>query len=191
VSPALSLGAVALALGGVGLLHRAWRDGSGAAQVGLGWLLLIGAVPAWRLGGPSWDMAVALATMAPMLLAAVFLAPQVRHAMRRASAKRRKPKRARSASASDDKRAESTPVWRSLVRGFLVGPMAGAAALGAAAAVALHAPVAQADQYVAALFVLPIVWAAGAIWSTTDGRLARVGAALGAIAVAGFAAAIA
>lgn len=184
--------AVALVLAGVGLLHRAWRDRGGAARVGLGWLLLIGSVSVWRLGGPGWDKAIALATLAPMLVGAVFLAPQVRHAVGQASAKRHKPKRARSASASGQEPAPSpTPVWRSLVRGFLVGPVAGAAALGAAAAVALHAPGAEADRYVAALFVLPVLWAAAATWATTDGRLVRVSAALGVIAVVAFAAAIA
>jgi hypothetical protein len=58
-----------------------------------------------------------------------------------------------------------------------------AAALALAALIALRTPWLEADRLVAAGFLLPIVWAAGAIWATMDSKLTRVAVALSLTAI--------
>jgi hypothetical protein len=172
--------AVAAAALGVGLLRLAWSRRSGARLGAAGWLALAAGAPAWRASGADWDKAVAFAALAPSLvaLAVVALGAELKRPHRR------KPPRT-------VQRAAPPPAPGSrriaLARLALAGPAAGAAALAAAALVALRAPWSEADRLVAAGFLLPIGWAAGCVWATTDARLARVAAGLAAVAAGGLA----
>jgi hypothetical protein len=76
-----------------------------------------------------------------------------------------------------DPKTDGSP-GRGVARILLAGPVALAAALGLTGLVALRAPSLEADRLVAAGLVLPIAWAAGAIWATMDRRLMRVAVGL-------------
>jgi hypothetical protein len=81
---------------------------------------------------------------------------------------------------------ESAPpasLARGAARALLAGPLALVAALGLTALIALRTPWLEADRLVAAGFLLPIAWAAGAIWATMDGKLVRVAVALSLTAI--------
>ena len=82
--------------------------------------------------------------------------------------------------------AESAPpasLARGAARVLLAGPLALVAALGLTALIALRTPWLEADRLVTAGFLLPIAWAAGAIWATMDGKLVRVAVALSLTAI--------
>jgi hypothetical protein len=174
------MAALAAAALGVSLLRRAWSRRGGPWPTAAGWLALAAGAFAWRAAGSAWDKAAAFAAMTASLiaLAAVALGAELK------GARPRKPPRI-------TLRAEPAPVassrWTTLARVALAGPAACAAALAVAALVALRAPCDAADRLVAAGFLLPIGWAAGCVWATTDARHARVAAGLAAVAVAGFA----
>jgi hypothetical protein len=167
---------LAAAGAGVGLLRRAWRRPSPGWWTLAGWALLIAATPAWALGA-GWDKAIALALLVPSLAGFAFVCANLE--MRRKRARRL----ARAATALPDTSGEGA--WRAWARAACGGPLSGAAAVLIAAAWALKGLGSQADRAAEALVLAPVIWAAGLTWSTTDGRLARVGMGLGASALAG------
>ena len=79
--------------------------------------------------------------------------------------------------------ASLTPLARGTARALLAGPLALASALALASFIALRTPWLEADRLVAAGFLLPIAWAAGAIWATMDSKLIRVAVALSLTAI--------
>lgn len=164
--------AILCAVGGVTLLHRAWKRRGGAPLVLRGaFLILLGVAP-WRASGVAWDMAIALTLLTVTLVALCGVALEGDF----------KPGRARTRATRDIQPAElpsaSGPLWRGLARTLLAGPLAGAAALALATAVALRMPWPLADRVVAAGFILPMAWAIGGVWATSDARLVRVGVIL-------------
>lgn len=175
--PALGLGA-ACAIVGVGLLRTAWLRRGGGGRIAAGWALLSCGAIGWRWSGAGWDKAVALAALAPMLAAFALLAWTADVA-----ARPRKPKPVKAA-CDPEPPIRAGPLWQGVARTLLAGPVAGAAAVSLAAAVALRAPWAEADRLTAAIFIAPIAWAAAGVWATTDARLLRVGLAFGAVAAA-------
>ena len=178
-----TLGPVTLAVvcggGGVLLLYAAWRRRAGRWRVGAGWLCLVADAPGWRLAGMAWDMAVAAAVLTASLAALALLA-------RRAEFGPAPTKAGKARAGPTEPPPAPGPHWRGVARALLVGPIAAAAALGLATALALHGPFGEADRLVAAGFLFPLAWAAAAVWATTDGRLLRVGAGLAAVATVAF-----
>jgi hypothetical protein len=126
------------------------------------------------------DVAFALALLVPSLAAYALLA---------AGAKLRRAKAARPPRGEVELEAAPSAPWRALLRTLYAGPLAAAAAFSCGAAVALRAPWPEADRLVAGALLTPVLWAAGMIWATTDGRLARIGWGLAAVALASLAAA--
>lgn len=178
-----AIAAVAAAVLGLGLLRAAWTRRGGALRTTAGWLLLAAAAVSWRATGPAWDKAIALAALTPSLVALTTLALGAEVAGARA---RKAPR---------NETVVELPVgvparWTNFVRFLLAGPLAGAAALGVATLVALRAPWVDADRLVAAGFLLPLGWAAGCIWATTDTRPLRVAAGLAATTALAFAGAM-
>lgn len=171
---------LAAALGGVLALKRGWRRRPNGAWLLLGWLALVAGLLGWAaISGP--DMAVALALLVPSLAAYGVVAAGVEL----------KPKKAQRAPKAAVELPEAPAGhWRTVVRALYVGPLSAAAAFGCAAATALHAPLGEADRLIAGGMLAPIVWGAGMIWATTDGRLTRIGLGLGGIAALAFAIAI-
>jgi hypothetical protein len=179
VSGAATVIALLCAVGGLLLLRASWRRRGGGWRLALGWLLLAAGALAWRLTGAGWDKAVALAALTGGLAALPLLAWTADWP--RPSAKSQRPR-----DAAAPAPASSSSIWRGVARALLAGPVACAAALGLAAALALRAPMDDADRLVAAGFLLPLAWALGAVWATTDGRLVRIALGLAGLAAAGF-----
>lgn len=183
MSPAWACLAIGCAALGVGLLRFAWgRDRGGLTAAG--WLALASAAFAWHAAGASWGKAAALTVIVPSLCALPVLAASVEWRGRRKRSARH------IAAPSEPSAAPRAALERSIARALIAGPAALAAALGLAAAMALRAPWLEADRLVAAGFLLPLAWAAGAIWAMMDDRLLRVAAALLAAAAIGFGGAI-
>jgi hypothetical protein len=207
---AFSNGALALlsAALGVGLLRVAWpRRGAGGWLTAAGWLAFLGGLAGWHRAGFGWDEAIAYAMLAPSLIAFLFLAHQTGwgaafasvRTVRRRRDRERSPAMPRKSAKSDhavelqdpaqtplSTVSESSPrasLARGTARFLLAGPVALAAALALAALIALRTPWLEADRLVAAGFLLPIVWAAGAIWATMDSKLTRVAVALSLTAI--------
>jgi hypothetical protein len=154
---------------GVLALRRAWRGPARRGWMLAGWGLLAGALFGW-LATTGWDVALALTLLAPSLAAYAVLAA---HAEIRPP---RAPKPCKWAVVSRQGRGR-----RAIVRTLYAGPLSAAAALGLGAALALRAPLAEADRLVAGGLIVPLAWAAGMVWATTDARLARIGLGLGAV----------
>jgi hypothetical protein len=165
------------AAGGVLALRRGWRSPARRHWLLAGWSLLTAGLFGWAATA-GWDVALALALLTPSLIAYALLAScaQVRP--------RRAPKPCTAASPAQRGRRR-----RALWRGLYAGPLSLAAALGLGAAVALRTPLAEADRLVAGGLVVPLAWAAGMVWATTDARLARIGLGLCAVAAVSIAAA--
>ncbi|WP_293383801.1 hypothetical protein [Phenylobacterium sp.] len=183
MSPTAALiAAWGLTVAGVVLLRTAWRARAGGWRMAAGWLALAAGVVAWRGTGVAWDKAVAFGLLAPLPPALVLVAASARlpGRWRRAGPE---PRTAIEPASNADR------LWRGVGRTLLAGPLALAAAAGLCSALAVKAPWQEADRFILALFLLPLAWAAGAIWATTDARLARVAAGLGGLALAGFGAA--
>jgi len=169
---------------------------------GLGWDEAI----AFAMLGPSligflvlghqvgWDAAVATVTRARARRGAQ------RHGERQESAQMRKTRISRQPGSGAQRSAEcqasagprpgaaaksdaGSLLGRGTARVLLAGPLALAAALGLVAVVALRMPWLEADRLVTAGFLLPVTWAAGAIWATMDSKLTRVALALGLTAI--------
>lgn len=198
--------AVAGAALGVSLLRISWarRAGGGWLTVA-GWLAFFAGLVAWHRAGLGWDEALAYAMLAPCLIAFLFLAHRMGWGAALASVSRagtreyRASARARAEPAESERgpagrrpspaqAARTAPVatgWstRGVAQALLAGPLALAAALGLAALIALRAPWVAADRLVTAGFLLPIAWAAGAIWATMDSKLTRVAVTLSLTAV--------
>ena len=208
IDSTLAVGSAAL---GVGLLRASWsRRGPGSWLTTAGWLAFLGGALAWHVAGLGWDEAIALAMLGPCLIAYGILARQAgwsaavagatragqpgksRRAVKRLPAT---PEAAQSrgtvdirltAEATSSAAAESAPpasLGRGAARALLAGPLALAAALGLTDLIALRMPWLEADRLVTAGFLLPIAWAAGAIWATMDSKLTRVAVALSLTAI--------
>lgn len=173
--------ALAATAAGVGLIRLAWRRPAQRSARLAGWALLLAAAPAWAMTA-AWDKAVALALLAPSLLALMVLAGGLQ--LRRA----RPGRAARAVVELPDRSGEA--VWRGLVRTLYAGPLCGLAALLIGAAWALRGAGSAPDRMGAALLLSPALWAVGLIWSTTDPKLLRVGGGLGVLALAGGLAAV-
>ena len=169
---------VAAAAGGIGLLRWSWATRSGV-RAAAGWAVLATGPLGWALAGAAWDKALALAALAPSLVAlAVLAAGTAFDGGVRTRSPRARPVAQRLA-------GSSPRLWRILARAACAGPVAGGAALALAAAAAAHGPGAAGDRLVTADLVTPLVWAAGGVWATTDVRIGRVAAGLSALAAAG------
>jgi hypothetical protein len=165
------------ATAGVWMLRQAWARPGGRWRVAVGWIALAAGAPGWRIGGMGWDEAVALAALTPSLAGLAILAPGLWP----------RPAKTQRARRIEPSEAVVLPAWRrGLLQGLMAGPLAGLAAVGLATAWAAHAPFADTGRVVVALFLLPLLWAIGAVWATSDGRLVRVGAGLALAAAAGF-----
>ncbi len=165
---------------GVGVLRSAWTRRGGGTRVLAGWAILAVGAPAWRGTGAAWDQAVVFAALAGSIAALAWLTLSVE-----IGGGGRKPAR-NGGPDSVEPAAGPGSAWRYLLDFVLAGPAAGAAALGLAALTALKAPWVEADRLVGAGFVLPLAWAIGGIWATTDRRRARVAAGLVGIAAIAF-----
>jgi hypothetical protein len=178
VTAAIGIGlGLAAAAGGVLALKRAWRRRPNGRWLLAGWAAIAAGLAGWAAVA-GLDMAVALALLVPSPMAFVMLATGAELKPRRAQ---RTPRPA------VELPAAPSGHWRTILRALYAGPLSAAAALGCAAAVALRAPLAEADRLVLGGMLVPGVWAAGMIWATTDPRLARIGLGLGASAVLAFA----
>lgn len=161
---------------GVGLVRWSWRRPSGTVLALAGWAALLAAVPLWALAA-AWDTAVALALLAPSLVAFLMVA---------ANAELRPRRIARTPRRGDELPDQSgEPLWRALARTTLGGPAAGVAALGLAAAWDMKGCGDAAERLGEALLMTPALWALGLVWATTDPRLARVAAGLTVAALIG------
>lgn len=164
---------------GVLCLRRAWRHPGDGRLLAFGWGLLALSVLAWSLTAGA-DMALALALLIPSPVAYAVLASGAK--VRRGKAKR--PPRA------EVELPQSGARWsRAALRAVCAGPLAAAAAVCCGAAMALKAPLSEPDRLIGGAFLAPLLWAVGMIWATTDPRLGRIGAGLGAVAALGLAAA--
>ena len=181
MSPAAGIGlGLAAGLGGVLALLQGWRRRPNRGWLLLGWLALAAGLLGWAAVA-GLDTAVALALLAPSLAAYGVVAARVEL----------KPKKAqRPPKAAVELPEAPSGHWRTAVRTLYAGPLSAAAALGCAAAVALRAPLGEADRLIAGGMLAPIVWAAGMIWATTDARLTRIGLGLGAATALAFAIAV-
>ena len=165
--------ALLAAAGGVGALRLAWRRRGGGGLILLGWGLLSAAGPAWLWTGAAVDKAVAFALLAPSFIA---LAAVGAGAEMPTSAK---PLRDRKAGVEPP--LEGASLWRGCVRALLAGPAGAAMAAALCAAVILHAPASAGVRLATAGFLMPAAWAGALVWATTDERLSRVAAGLGAL----------
>lgn len=168
------------ALLGVLALRLAWRRRPAPSSwMATGWGLLTLGLLGWAAttGG---DVAVALALLIPSLAAYAVLAAGAKVKGARASR-----------AARSEVELEATPIapWRALLRALYAGPLAALAAFSFGAAVALKAPWPEADRLVAGGMLVPVLWAVGMIWATTDSRLSRIGVGLCALSLASLAAA--
>lgn len=170
-APALAAVAVLLAVVGAGLLRAGWARRRLDGRTAAGWIVSAAGAVAWRAAGPAWDMAVALAVLSSSLAALAWLASGVELGGRR-------PRRRARCSSAPEPAPVRGAVWTAVVRTLSVGPIAGSAALGLAVAIALRAPLEEADRLVTAGFVLPLAWAVGGVWSMTDPRASRAAAGL-------------
>src|SRR6185312_10228262 len=178
VGSGIAVGSAAL---GVGLLRASWlRRGGGRPWLSVaGWVAFVCGAGAWRGAGLGWDEAIALAMLAPSLMAYLVLARQAQWRPTAAGARRarRAAQTPGMTRAEMGLRAESDAggaLARGAARALLAGPVALGAALGLTGLLALRAPGTQADRVVAAGFMLPVAWAVGAIWATMDRKLTRV-----------------
>ena len=187
VDSTLAIGSAAL---GVGLLRASWsrRGGGRPWLTTAGWLAFFGGAVAWHGAGLGWDEAIALAMLGPCLIAYGVLARLAGWSTASASVTRapepaelHAPEKTRSSAAA--KSAPPASLARGAARALLAGPLALVAALGLTALIALRTPWLEADRLVTAGFLLPIAWAAGAIWATMDGKLVRVAVALSLTAI--------
>ena len=169
---------LASAVAGVSLLRSAWTSRGERWRMAAGWAALALGPIGWRLTGAGWDKACGLALMAPSLVAVAVLACTADLPSR--------PARSRLPNEAALEPSGAGAWWRTIVRALCVGPLAGAAAVGCAAALALKAPWGAADRLVAAGMTAPVIWAAAAVWATTDARLLRIGLGLGALGLCGF-----
>jgi hypothetical protein len=174
--------AILLAAAGLLLLHRSWARRAGGWRLGLGWTALAAAALAWRFTGVAWDKAWTYAGLALCLAPLPLLASGAE--WRRTRARRQREPEALPAPRRPGRN------WRTLARVILAGPVAGAASVGLAAAIALRAPLGEADRLILAGFVLPAAWAVCGVWATTDGRLIRAALGLAGLAAAGFGVAV-
>ncbi len=171
--------AVASAVLGVGLLHAAWvRRGGGYAVTAMGWLLVLAGAGLWHYSGLGWDKAIAYAALGPSVIAFAILVRQAE--WRRAGSMKARGTRQLPLSGLIPRHS----FGRGVARFILAGPVALAAASGLTATVALRMPWPEADRLVTAGLLLPVAWAAGAVWATMEKSLARVAVVLSAAAVA-------
>lgn len=170
--------AVAAGLAGVLLLHAAWSRGGSPGLTIAGWTTLGLSAFAWRAADMGWDMALAYAALNFSLAGLARLAFGLDVRPRR---------RAASGRVAAGEPPQPTRIGGAIWRAVLVGPLAGAAALGAAVLIAIRAPWGQADRLVAAGFLLPLLWAAGGVWAISDPRSTRATGGLALLAVATFA----
>ena len=140
--------------------------------------MLLGGVLLWHVTGMAWDKATAAAMLGPSVVAFVLLVPQTEWRSRGVNVTR-----TRLLAASDA--GAASPFGRGIARTVVAGPIALAAALGVTAAFALRMPWLEANRLVTAGLLLPVAWAAGAIWATMDRKLVRVAIALLATALIG------
>ncbi|MEM1379604.1 MAG: hypothetical protein AAGH41_03160 [Pseudomonadota bacterium] len=177
----LRLLVLALSLGGAASLYAAWKTKrSGGFAVGLGWLLLLAATicAAFTTGA---DKGAALGIVTVIACAAGFLSFEALRNPRRQS-KPREPKTA-------EKRSGLTPAWwgRRVFVGFLVGPIAGLAALSVTALLYVslaNAGLSASNNLVVAFFAFPLGWAGLAVWAGFDEILWRKSAVIGAALLA-------
>jgi hypothetical protein len=161
---------LAAAVGGVFALHRGWRRRPNGPWLAGGWALLALGLLGWAATA-GLDMAAALALLVPSLVGYTVLALKAEF----------KPKKRQRPSKPAVELPEAPGgYWRTLVRTLYAGPLAAVAAVAAGAAVALHAPLGEADRLIAGGMLVPALWGLGMIWATTDERLSRIGLGLGA-----------
>ncbi|MHB8286203.1 MAG: hypothetical protein ACYDD1_16215 [Caulobacteraceae bacterium] len=170
------------ALAGVLALRLAWRRRPiPSPWTATGWGLMIIGLFGWA-ATTGEDVAVALALLIPSLAGYGALA---------AGARVRGGKPSRSGRSDVELEAGPSDPWRAILRTLYVGPLAALAAFSAGAAVALKGPGSEATRLIAGGMLIPVLWAAGMIWATTDRRLTRVGLGLVAGSLASLAAAVA
>ncbi len=167
-----------LALAGALLLRRAWTyaDARRPWLIVGGWALLAAALVASApiLGvvrGPS----IMLALASTVALAVVAVGVELRTA-------RRKAPRELALEPSDRRRV----AWRGWLRGFLAGPLGGAAAMGVGLAVAVCFPAEVKTRLIIGGMLVPFLWAGGMAWTLSDDKILRALAVLVGVTVLGF-----
>jgi hypothetical protein len=138
--------------------------------------MLVLALPGWTAVA-DLDKAVALAMMAPSLVALAVIAASIEF-------KRTGPAR-RARRDAVELTAESGKTRRLVSRTILAGPAAALAATALGMAVCLRAPMGDADRLILGGFLVPLAWAVFAGWALADVRLGRVLAVLGLIIAGG------
>ena len=183
-----ALAGLACAAGGVWVLRTAWCAKVGGWRLLAGWALLAAGVIGWRLTGAGWDWAAGLAVLCPCLAGFAAVLAGAEPPRRQGARMRPKPERRPERQDVEPPLAQGA-AWRGWARAACVGPLAGLGAVGCGALIALRAPWEAADRLVAGGFLAPVVWAAAAVWATTDERLGRVAVGLALLSVASFGAA--
>ncbi|PXA89861.1 hypothetical protein DMC18_15860, partial [Caulobacter sp. D5] len=95
---------------------------------------------------------------------------------------RRKAPRELALEPSDRRRV----AWRGWLRGFLAGPLGGAAAMGVGLAVAVCFPAEVKTRLIIGGMLVPFLWAGGMAWTLSDDKILRALAVLVGVTVLGF-----
>jgi len=173
------LACVAVMALGTMALRRALlqRREAGRHWTVLGWVAILAGIGlAAVLSGAERGLALAGVAISLAAIAAVLLGFQ------------RRPERVREREVSAAEPSErASRWWRGVVRVLLAGPLSGGAAIGVGLAVAVHAPLGEADRLVLGGSLVPLGWAAGMAWTLADDRIVRPGLILIAVGAAGFA----
>lgn len=157
--------ALLLAVAGLACLFSSWRRlaiAKGRPVTFIGWLLLLLAVPFWRLAlGLEFGLSYALLCSALLAWLTVFINYELRQGRQReiASVTLQLP--------------NGAALERHLLLFLLAVPLAGLASAFSTTAVMLLLPVQTGNALVATLLLLPIVWGAAACWVCADPKLQR------------------
>jgi hypothetical protein len=165
--------AVAATVSGMGVLYAAWRQRFAGKALALwgGWTLLLLAMYAWtRAAGTESGIVLGLA--APAIAAWLFIVPTARQ-------RRARPGRTRTAAGAVSPGHRSRFRWFRHIGLFaLAVPVAAAAATLFSLALSALLPWSELNRLVAAVFLMPVLWGAGAAWVCGDRRTLRPAAAL-------------
>lgn len=170
---ALALG---MTIAGVVTLHASWRHPHARhwPAVTGGWLLLAGAVAAWiRAAGAEFGIAYAALAVPPVAGILIVMTRDAR-GTRRETPRPWAPARLVSRHA----------IAHAACRACVAIPLAGAASLLTSVAFITPLPWSDADRYVLAIVVAPVVWGFLSTWAAVTSRLACTAAVFSIIVLA-------
>jgi hypothetical protein len=161
-----------MAAAGVACLHGSWQDRIAARwyPVPIGWALLLASAWAWALASGA-EFGISVALLLPTVLAWLTIA---RNAQLRSSKPRSNRMRRPVKADSESKTVTEARTALAHLRLFLVSvPLAGVASTYVTIALCSLLPMAQGDQLVLALLVVPFAWGAAAYWALADSNWLR------------------